>query len=194
MKLKVAVLALLSCNLVWAAATPDLSKCADACEHANRCFLYSDCFNCAKFSAYHQAAWSVQISTDSLALARYTQNHEYTYGLSISPYTYSHTTGFGSASEIDYNIFGRKNFPIFNQAVFGVGLELGSSLGSLYGNTIKNAVNVAPYVVLEYALTPHFLLGASVDIVNYQTYKLASTTTQTTNVLDGGALQLAYLF
>lgn len=144
-----------------------------------------------EFDSYHRPASAFQISTNSIDLARYTQSHEYTFGVGVEPYSYS---GPSNTSKIGFHVFGRKNFPVCEQFVTGIGLNAGTTVGKKDGQHINASYTASNYVTLEYAAVPYFLVGATLNTVAYETEKVAGNRTTNWKALTGAGLQISYLF
>ena len=145
-------------------------------------------FDQSKFSELHKSGYAVQIS-DTVDLAYYTQNHEYTFGIGNIGYTQ-----WGNSSSFSPTIFGRRNFPLTSNLVVGYGGSIGTTFGTLGGVAIESALRVKPYVFFEYAASKNFLVGASVSLFKYSTQTVRGTQTDVTEYVKASTVQIAVLF
>ncbi len=162
-------------------------------------------FNPQTFSDNHPAGYALQISSNVFGLARYTQDHTYTFGFGINPYLYHTSTTYtnndqGESKTFGADIFARRNFVITNTLVWGAGLDLAGQ--KVHANPEAgyphqtNSYSIAQYVALEYNATEHIYIAASVATVAYNKiiYTDPGSTSHNTYFLNGGNLQLSYLF
>lgn len=73
---------------------------------------------------------------------------------------------------VSFSIFARKNFKIKNNIYLGIGatigLEEGEAVVEGVGSADFDSWNVAPYFLIDYHLSKHFIINAGASIVSFK--------------------------
>ena len=142
------------------------------------------------FSYYHQPGFAAQVY-GGIDYAYYTTDHTYAFGFGGLNYKTSE-----DSDTFNPGIFLRKNYPVDERTVLGIGASGGIYTGKKGGDDISGgSYYVTPvYVGVEYALSPKFLLWMSFKPFVYKKMKLDDgSETNTKEYVQGGSLQLSYI-
>ncbi len=146
------------------------------------------------FNQLHPASAAVQLGPNFIALAYYTDRHQFTLGAEVSSISSKSTDGGTSTTSPFFALaFARYNAPLTSHTVLGFGAMYGRDFANKDTADSFTTAFAAPYLAVEYSPTSHISLGVSFRPVTYQKTEKPDNAT-TWSYFTGGSLQLAYRF
>lgn len=128
-------------------------------------------FNEPTFSDFHKKGLAFRVSSQSIGLEYYTNNHNWAFGCNLKPLflnirfpniIWGHSLGLSC----------RKNFPLKERATWGIGLSSNFGVGGvlLINETYDNLfyiygsfIDFGPYFSLEYAANKNALFSCEIE-------------------------------
>lgn len=138
---------------------------------------------------YTRDAWGIQgaIVTDgniSTGVVYYTPHSS--AGITLGAHVANHDN-----SRVNLTVFGGPRYLIHSQAYFTYGLDVGTS----FGDDIKNAYFIGPYVGLDYYATTNILFSVFINPAMYSHEEIKHQSTQNrVDIFSSGGIGISYLF
>jgi len=147
------------------------------------------------YESLHPGGYAIQIGPGWVAPAYYAKNNQYTVGLEVGTQQFVDNTDGSEYNNTSLGPFARYNFRLTKNTTIGPGLQYVQYYGNVDTRTYEYVVS--QYVSLEYAGSPNILIGASLQPINYYQFNrdaTSATKNYQISVLNGGSLQITYVF
>ena len=145
------------------------------------------------YERFFKSGPAIQVGTNAVGVSYYTAHRAETAGIETSPWQIKNSNGIKTNGG-NIAIFAGKNFQIVSHVISGFGVSVSKEFGTEEREKIQDAIEIAPYSILEFEITPFIIFRASITPVAYHTKTIGHKKHTEWVFLRGGALQISYIF